>query len=252
MKSIILERIDFSYSKKDQLFKDLSLDLGAPDKNGHVTALMGASGSGKTTLLKLMLGVLMPEKGHVQFAPSGAVFSYVPQEPVLFEHLSPMDNAKYFSYASKLKNRFNDEQFERLVDLLEIRKILEQRSHVSELSGGQKQRLSLLRALSIKPDILLLDEPCTGLDADVKFAFLTKLHELVTELNLFAVYVTHHIEEAKFIGNDIAFLVKDSLTGKIESISRQPVEEFLKTPPTLDALRIISIPEINIAGVQKE
>lgn len=252
MKSILLEHVDFSYQPHEPIFKGLDLQLGGNTGKGQITALMGASGSGKTTLLKLILGVLKPQKGGVCFTPGDAIFSYVPQEPVLFEHLTPMENAKYFSYASKLKSRFDSSQFHRLAQLLEISNLLEERANINELSGGQKQRLSVLRALSIQPEILLLDEPCTGLDADVKFAFLTKLHELVTELNLLAIYVTHHIDEAKFIGNNIAFLVQDGLTGMVEKVSSQQVEDFLKVPPSLDALRMIRFPEVNVAGIHRE
>lgn len=250
MKSIVFENLDFSYPGQAPLFKGLNIQLGGATGNGHVTALLGASGSGKTTFLKLMLGVLAPQMGCVRFSPEGAIFSYVPQEPVLFEHLSPMDNARYFNYASKLKDRFDPVLFEHLIELLEIRQVLDNRKNITELSGGQKQRLSLLRALSIKPDILLLDEPCTGLDADVKLAFLTKLHELVSDLNLFAVYVTHHVDEATFAGNEIAFLVQDKVKGNVANISRQTVEEFLKTPPSLDALRIARFPAINLVGIK--
>ena len=250
MKSIIFNNVNFSYPDQDSIFDGLSCQIENLGREGHVTAIMGTSGAGKTTLLKLMLGVIKPHTGSVKFLPEESIVAYVPQEPVLFEHLSPMVNAEYFKHASKLKQRFDQKLFDHLVDILELRLILEKRRNVSELSGGQKQRLSLLRALSIRPDFLLLDEPCTGLDAEVKFAFLAKLHELISELDLSVVYVTHHIEEGKFIADEIAYLVQDGVTKKVIDINQQPVTDFLKTPPSLDALRLVHFPEINFAGIQ--
>lgn len=242
--------MSFGYDNQSFIFENISTELRAQDDKGHVIALMGASGSGKSTLLKLLLDVITPQAGEIKFEPVNSTFSYLPQEPVLFEHMSPMDNARYFSFASKMQNKFDEALFLRLVDALEMQEVLQDRDNVNLLSGGQKQRLSLLRALSIKPDFLLLDEPCTGLDADVKFSLLNKLKELIKELGILAVYVTHHVDEAKFISDEVAFIVKDQINKKNIDIKVSDTRQFLSRPPTIDAARMIGFPNVNILGVQ--
>ena len=252
MVKLSFKNINFSYNPENIVFDQMNLDVQPTNDKGHVMTLMGGSGSGKTTFLKLLVGMLKPQTGTIQLDPDHLIFSYVPQESVLFEHLTPMQNAEYFKHASKNKNRFDSKLFSHLTKVLEMDIVLKSGNSVKELSGGQKQRLSLLRALSIKPEVLLLDEPCTGLDADVKFSFLSNLHELTKELKLFTIYVTHHIEEASFIGNSVAFLNRKLKTNTVHTISVQTINEFINKPPSLDALRISSFPKLNILGVEQK
>lgn len=247
---ISFESVDFYYNKNTHLFRNLNFSLGTDMSSGYITALMGSSGAGKTTFLKLLNGLIKPQNGAIKLSSQNSILSYVPQEPVLFDHFSPYDNARYFEFSSIYKNRFDKKLFEHLTDVLEMSDILLKRKNISELSGGQKQRLSLLRALSIRPQILLLDEPCTGLDAEVKFSFLVKLLELTKKLNIFSIYVTHHIDEAKFIADDIAFLNKNRSLGIIDNISVQKVDDFLTSPPSLDAYRISKFPALNIFPIE--
>jgi len=249
MKGITIDNLTFGYADAHPIFNGVGQQLFTDGEKGGTTAIMGASGVGKTTLLKLLMGILSPQSGSVKCFPVNAVFSYVPQEAVLFEHLDPMKNARYLSYASRHKQRFDEELFQRLAQLLDMQEVLNSGKKVTQLSGGQRQRLSLLRALSIRPDILILDEPCTGLDADVKFAFLCKLRELTDELGILTLYVTHHMDEASFIADKVLFLNKNRLTGEIENISNQTIKGFIEQPPSLDALRIIDFPTINVLGV---
>ncbi|NVO03004.1 MAG: ABC transporter ATP-binding protein, partial [Bacteroidetes bacterium] len=90
MKKLLLDNLTFGYSKNEILFDKVSIDLSNEANKGLVIALMGESGSGKTTLLKLLLGIEKPLLGAINLDPKDSVLSYVPQEPVLFDHLSPM------------------------------------------------------------------------------------------------------------------------------------------------------------------
>jgi len=243
--TITFDNVSFYYNKGNAIFDSLNFTVGIPEASkGRIVALMGASGCGKSTLLKLILKVEQVSKGRIIVQPSQPVIAYLPQEPVLFEHLSPMKNAMYFSSATSYKKRFDLKVFKSLAGYLNMESVLEKHS-VLQLSGGEKQRLSLLRALSIRPDILLLDEPTTGLDADVKLQFLNKLREIVLYQNLLVIYVTHQKIETEVIADEIVYLHRKNHTTAISNIFHQPVSDFKKSPPVIEALKIFSYPRIN-------
>lgn len=238
--SIIFDKVTFGYKKDKRILSDISFSISNADSenNGHVTVLMGESGAGKSTILKLLLGIESRYTGNISLYPVNPTISYIPQEAVLFEHLSPLQNARYFENIPKYRQKFNEDNFKELVDALDMKTVLTARS-VLEISGGQKQKLSLLRALSIMPDFLILDEPCTGLDAEVKFQFLIRLRQLIKHYKLCVIYVTHHQDEARIIADDILFLSKNRLT-------QGDVVSFFRHPPILEAARIFHFPELNV------
>ncbi|HVV06863.1 MAG TPA: ABC transporter ATP-binding protein [Puia sp.] len=249
MSYLQLDNISFGYPEKDILFQDLSATFQNPNKNkGYAIALMGASGSGKSTLLGLMMKTLKPHRGRITSLPAEPVISYVPQEPVLFEHLSPLENARYFSKIASYKKMFDEALFTFLVGALGMEGVLYKAGKVHELSGGEKQRIQLLRALSIKPDILLLDEPTTGLDADIKLQFLNELREIIVSHKVLAIYVTHHKTEAEFIADEVAFLVKKDRQ-PMGHIFQGPLFEFVTRPPVLEGIKIFNYPHPNILKV---
>lgn len=250
MKNIHINNISFSYKKGKAVFRDFSLQLGQEGNTGKVTAIMGSSGSGKSTLMKLLLGIEKPGTGTIKMFPGNPVFSYVPQEPVLFEHLSIKDNARYFQFAGAFKKRFNENLYNELVKSLGLGEVVEAKKSVLELSGGQKQRLSLLRALSIEPDFLLLDEPCNGLDAEVKRSFLNKLREITQRYGLFVLYITHHKLEAQLVADDVVYLTQDNAE-TVSHAAQGTITEFMEHPPVLEAAHIFRFPDVKILPVKK-
>ncbi len=250
MNSIKFNNISFAYKKGKAVFQDFNLEFKKEEGVGKVTAIMGSSGSGKSTLMKLLLGIEKPISGSISMSPQNPVFSYVPQEPVLFEHLSIQDNAKYFQFAGMFKSRFNEELYNELVTSLGLEEVVNAKKTVWELSGGQKQRLSLLRALSIRPDFLLLDEPCTGLDAEVKFSFLTKLREITLRYGLYVLYITHHKSEAQIVSDEVAYLVKEKNSTTVKKAVLGSIKEFVEKPPVLEAAYIFCFPNIKILPVK--
>lgn len=248
-KSISIQNLHFAYKGKQKVFQDFTLNLVQPDQKGKVTAIMGSSGSGKTTLMKLLLGIEEQQQGLLNINPSNPVISYVPQEPVLFEHMSVADNAAYFKFAGMYKNRFNEELYNSLVESLDLKDVLAKGKSVMELSGGQKQRLSLLRALSIEPDILLLDEPCNGLDAAVKRSFLNKLREITEQYGLFVLYITHHKLEAQLVADEVVYLVQDKTAGVVSRSAQGTIEDFMKRPPVLEAAQVFRFPDVKLLPV---
>lgn len=245
MKLLKFINVTFGYKKGKPVFKDLTFEVSQPIGKGFVVGMMGSSGSGKSTLLKLILGIEKVFDGYIEILPSNPVVSYVPQEPVLFEHLSTKQNAEYFKSIGSFKSKFRQELFDEVASVLQINNLFDEESSISKLSGGQKQRIALLRALSIQPDILLLDEPLTGLDEEIKDQFLQTLIQLIQRFSLFVIYVTHHSKEAEFVSDVIAYLDKEPGTGNVTSVRIVFAKEFFSTPPTVSALNAIKELHIN-------
>lgn len=247
MKSLRFNNISFGYNKKNPIFKDLSFEIGGHDTNtGHVAALMGASGSGKSSMFKLILQTEKLQGGKIDFGIENPVIAYLPQEPVLFEHLTPTQNARYFQRSEFYKKKFDESLYQELVVTLNLQDVLENAKSVLELSGGQRQKISLLKALSIRPDLLMLDEPTTGLDAEVKLQFLNKLREIVTKYNLLVIYITHHKLETELIADEIIYLSKYNSDENISKLYQDDIVSFIKQPPLLEALKVFTYPKPNI------
>lgn len=246
MKRIDIQNLSFSYKKSAPIFKDLNLRLSSTEGKGKISVVMGTSGAGKSTLLKILLNIEHPQQGQISLSPQAPVISYVPQEPVLFEHLSVEENATYFQFAGAYRSRFNQSLYNELIEDLGLRSVLEQSKSVTQLSGGQKQRLSLLRALSINPDFVFLDEPCNGLDAEVKRSFLNKLREITETYGLFVLYVTHHKLEAQLIADEIIYLHKNKQGDFIKEVARGTARQFVSAPPLIEAAKVFNFPDVKI------
>lgn len=251
MKSIEFKNITFGYKKNELIFNNISFKVTKPSDKGFIVGLMGNSGSGKSTILKLILGIEKQYEGNILIYPENPVISYVPQEPVLFEHLSLMENAEYFKRVNNYRVHFDQEQFDKLADILQVKNILYSSKSINEISGGQKQRISLLRALSIQPDILLLDEPLTGLDEEVKDVFLQTIATLVDSLNLLIIYITHHKKEVEFISNEILYLTREYGSQVVGEVSLSKTDSFFNNPPTLSALNAIKDVSTNVVQVRQ-
>lgn len=249
-RKISFENISFGYNKDVPLFHNLSFSLEQRCDKGFIVGLMGNSGSGKSTLLKLLLGTERIWSGKISNNPPNPIISYIPQEPVLFEHLTPMENAKFFSKTERFKNSYNESRFNEMAALLGMEELLQSERSINKISGGQKQRISLLRALSINPDIVLLDEPLTGLDERIKYSFLMILAQLAQEYNLMMIYVTHHRQEIELISEEVIFIETDNDLGYIHEIIKQPTSTFFEKSPTLSALYLSKSHEMNVLPVK--
>ena len=150
--------------------------------------------------------------------------------------MTPLENAEYFNRISNYKSKFNRELFNEVAKTLQIEDVLKNATSVNEISGGQRQRISLLRAMSIQPDILLLDEPLTGLDEEVKDQFLQTLATLIQRFSLMVIYVTHHRKEAEFISDVILYLEKEKNVDVVTEAKQTNAKVFFNNPPTVSAL----------------
>ena len=192
---------------------DLSVDPG------EVCCLLGPSGCGKTTLLHLLAGLEDPTAGRVEIdgeAVTGPDYRWgvVFQDPLLYPWLSVRENV---AIGPRLRGEEPDpDQIDELLELVGIEEFAD--ADTSDLSGGMAQRASLARTLANDPEVLLLDEPFSALDQLTKMELQDELLRIVDELGVTAVFVTHDIDEAVYLGDRVA--VMGPVPAGIEHVER--------------------------------
>lgn len=190
----------------------LDAELSVPDRG--VTAIVGPSGCGKTTLLRAIAGLDRGADGYLRvgetvwqdvdtfIAPHQRPLGYVFQEASLFSHLSVKGNLEYgYKRVAPLARRVD---LEHAVELLGIDALLARGTE--DLSGGERQRVAIARALLTSPDLLLLDEPLTGLDVDSKAEIVPYLERLHEELDIPVLYVSHSPDEVARLADHMVLL----------------------------------------------
>ncbi|MEU6109002.1 ABC transporter ATP-binding protein [Streptomyces albidoflavus] len=202
---------------------------------GEVMALLGPSGSGKTTALRAVAGFVRPLSGRVHLGgrdvtglpPHRRGIGMVVQQYALFPHLRVEENVAFGLRARKVPKA---ETRERVVEALTMVGMeAYARRHPRELSGGQQQRVAIARALAIRPSVLLLDEPLSALDAQLRSGMLAELARLHRELpEVSILYVTHDQVEALTLADRIAVMDRARLQdcGTPEELYRRPRTEF--------------------------
>lgn len=196
---------------QEQVLKDINLEVA----EGKTLSLIGASGSGKTTLLKIIAGLEKPDKGKLYLkdkrlnalSPQKRKIIYLYQDALLFPHLSAFDNIAFGLKLRKAKH------IKHQVDAMLNQLGMQDQAHKmpDQLSGGQKQRIAFGRALIIKPQLLLLDEPFGALDPEIRSHMQSLFRSLVIAHNLSAIFVTHDLKEAIIIGDEIAKIEQGKL-----------------------------------------
>jgi osmoprotectant transport system ATP-binding protein len=207
-------------------------------ERGKTTVLIGPSGCGKSTLLRLIIGLITPDSGTIDFegletTPANIDrlrhrIGYVIQEGGLFPHLTA--RANILLMAQYLKTSY-EEMRRRVLELCELTRFSENLlpRYPIELSGGQRQRVSLMRALMLSPDLLLLDEPLGALDPLVRASLQKELKEIFTSLRQTALFVTHDLAEAAYFGNEIVLMNEGRIVqqGSIADLRQKPAENFV-------------------------
>lgn len=186
--SISINNISFSYNDKD-VFKDFS----ATFTEGETTTIMSPSGKGKTTLLYLISGLLTPENGDIAYRIPSPKFSMVFQDNRLIEASSITNNIKL------INPNLNKNDISLCLEALGLYGYDNKR--VKHLSGGEKRRVAIARAILADFDILLMDEPFTGLDDDTKEIVIQYIKERTAGKTV--LLVTHNKTEAQKFGNSI-------------------------------------------------
>ncbi len=208
---IAFEHVSKSFDSLEVLI-DLSFHI-APRQ---IMGVVGPSGVGKTVILKLITGILAPDEGAVRVA-DGAV-GYVFQEPRLLPWRTALDNVAAPLRAQgmgKAEAREKAAAWLARVDLAGF-----ETYHPAELSGGMAQRVSVARALSVEPALLLMDEPFSNLDATLKSYLMVTLRKILKERTTTAVYVTHDLTEALQLADRIIELMPDKSLRELDLSDR--------------------------------
>jgi osmoprotectant transport system ATP-binding protein len=219
----------------DFAIRDVTLEI----ERGKITALIGPSGCGKSTLLRLIVGLVTADTGEIQFdgeqiAPGTIMkirrrLGYVIQDGGLFPHLTARRN---LTLQPRLFRKRRDEIEKRIIELCELTKFPSSGldRYPLELSGGQRQRVSLMRALMLSPELLLLDEPFAALDPLVRMNLQRDLKEICTRLQQTVLLVTHDLAEAAFLGDEIALMNEGRIIqrGSIADLRAKPANEFVR------------------------
>jgi osmoprotectant transport system ATP-binding protein len=208
-------------------------------ERGKTTVLIGPSGCGKSTLLRLIIGLIEPDSGSIDFdgGPITAEnidalrrrIGYVIQEGGLFPHLTSRANVLLMA---RHLGKSQEQMHKRLLQLCELTRFSENLlpRYPVELSGGQRQRVSLMRALMLSPELLLLDEPLGALDPLVRASLQTDLKEIFARLGQTVLFVTHDLAEAIYFGDQIVLMNEGRIVqkGTITDLRERPADPFVK------------------------
>jgi len=208
-------------------------------ERGKTTVLIGPSGCGKSTLLRLIIGLVEPDSGTITFDGSQITpanidmlrrrIGYVIQEGGLFPHLSARANVLLMA---RHLGKSDEEMRARLLELCELTRFSGNllSRYPAELSGGQRQRVSLMRALMLSPELLLLDEPLGALDPLVRASLQKDLKEIFGRLRQTSLFVTHDLAEAAYFGNEIVLMNEGRIVqqGSIADLHEKPNNDFVR------------------------
>jgi osmoprotectant transport system ATP-binding protein len=206
-------------------------------ERGRTLALIGPSGSGKSTVLRLLLGLLAPDGGEIRFGGAPADvgdpafrrrIGYVVQGGGLFPHLTAAENASLVARWLGWAPARVEERLAALASLTRFPADALAR-HPGRLSGGQAQRVSLMRALFLDPEVLLLDEPLGALDPITRADLQADLRRAFDDVGKTVVLVTHDLGEAAFLAHRLALLRDGQVVqdGTIEDLVRRPADPFV-------------------------
>jgi zinc transport system ATP-binding protein len=210
------ENVSFGYEGGPLVLQDLSLEV----KAGEFTALVGPNGAGKSTLLKIILGLLGPQRGRVLlFGTPVESFrewwriGYVPQKPELYPHFpATVEEVVMLGRVAKIgpfrwPGKEDHAEVKRALQLVGMESL--RHKMIGQLSGGQQQRVFIARALAPQPDLLILDEPTAGVDAESQGRFYNLLRELNKELGVALLFVSHDIGPLRGMLDTVACIDRD-------------------------------------------
>ena len=215
---------------------------------GETVAVIGASGSGKSTLLRMIVGLVRPDRGTIRVDGQEVIpahlaairirLGYVIQEGGLFPHLTARENVTIMAKHESWERARIEARLDELVELTHFPRSGLDR-YPLQLSGGQRQRVSLMRALMLDPDVLLLDEPLGSLDPLIRAELQRDLREIFRELGKTVVLVTHDLAEARYFADRIVLLHAGEIAqlGTFDDLATRPasgvVEQFVRAYRTM-------------------
>jgi len=249
MTAVRLESVSKCFDKGEPALAEVSLSVHP----GELLVLLGPSGSGKTTLLRLIAGLETPTQGGIflgerdvtRAAPWKRNVAIVFQRPALYPQRTVRENLLAgVRLATPWWRRTPAVPLDKIAATLDLTDLLERRPH--QLSGGQQQRVALGRALLRQPDVLLLDEPLTGLEISLRLELRRELHLLQRQRRATMIYVTHDPQEALALGDRLAILERGRL------VQMGTPAEIRQRPANLFAAGLgLSIPYTMLSGVAR-
>jgi osmoprotectant transport system ATP-binding protein len=207
-------------------------------ERGKTTVLIGPSGCGKSSLLRLIIRLIEPDSGSIDFDGESITneniqglrhrIGYVIQEGGLFPHLTARANV---ALMARHLGKSQEEIRKRLLQLCDLTRFPENLlpRYPGELSGGQRQRVSLMRALMLSPELLLLDEPLGALDPLVRASLQTDLKEIFGRLGQTVLFVTHDLAEAIYFSDEVVLMNAGRIVqkGAISDMREKPADPFV-------------------------
>lgn len=231
MSEIRIEHARKVYNGKTVVIDDLNLTI----ENGELFTLLGPSGCGKTTLLRMIAGFNSIEGGDFFFGetrindmePSKRNIGMVFQNYAIFPHLTVRDNVAFGLKQRKVAKEELETRTDEYLKLMQIDQFADRKP--DQLSGGQQQRVALARALVINPDVLLMDEPLSNLDAKLRVEMRQAIRDIQRRIGITTVYVTHDQEEAMTISDHIAVMNLGEIqqVGSPKELYHKPHNEFV-------------------------
>ena len=231
MSEIRIEHARKVYNGKTVVIDDLNLTI----ENGELFTLLGPSGCGKTTLLRMIAGFNSIEGGEFFFGetrindmePSKRNIGMVFQNYAIFPHLTVRDNVAFGLKQRKVAKEELETRTDEYLKLMQIDQFADRKP--DQLSGGQQQRVALARALVINPDVLLMDEPLSNLDAKLRVDMRQAIRDIQRSIGITTVYVTHDQEEAMTISDHIAVMNLGEIqqVGSPKELYHKPHNEFV-------------------------
>lgn len=204
MTFVTIKQLTFRYARRQPPVID---EFSCTLQKGEVVGILGASGSGKSSLLRLIAGLELPEKGTIMIDGTTMVndgmyvdvenrgVGMVFQDYALFPHLNAAENIAFGLH--KLKRAARKERVQEMLELVQLSDYAKRYPH--ELSGGQQQRIALARALAPKPSILLMDEPFSSLDANLKSSLRNEIRHILKKAGITSLLVSHDAADIEAI-----------------------------------------------------
>ncbi len=233
-----------------KLLPGFTLRVSLTSKAG-ILVLFGPSGAGKSLTLQCVAGIVRPDSGRIivtgntlydsargiDLPPQRRRIGYVPQDYALFPHMTVADNIAFGlrTHGSSSRQR----EVASLIEMLRLTGLEKRRPR--DLSGGQSQRVALARALAVKPDLLLLDEPFSALDAPLRDALRSDLGQVHRELQTGIIFVTHGVAETHVLAQEVAILNE----GRV--LQMGPTAKLFREPATLEVARLTGVRNV-LAG----
>src|SRR5215211_1625223 len=244
MAEVVLDKVNKQYDNGFHAVQDLDLDIA----DGEFLVLVGPSGCGKSTALRMVAGLEDISSGTMRIgdrvvntlSPKDRDIAMVFQSYALYPHMSVADNIAYGLKIRRMDKAEIDRRVKKVADMLELGSLLDRKP--KQLSGGQRQRVAMGRAIVREPQVFLMDEPLSNLDAKLRVQMRSEIAQVQHDLNVTTIYVTHDQTEAMTMGDRVAVMKAGILqeVGDPQHLYDYPanifVAGFIGSPPMNMAL----------------